>query len=465
MSEPSTRVGRALRAAALFLALGGGAAVYLYVKEVAPRDALRQAREEKKRLFHFGRDDVRAGTLYTRGATVAFERDGAGRFVLTAPVAWPADRDAIRALLDRMAVLRVERSLGEDPTEEELSSWGLAPPEIRLDVTLKSGEARSLLVGTKNPLVDAYPITDGARSRVGLTDPSFHWAFDRAPSDFRSRRLVPLAPSAIRSLQLARADGPDVRLRRESPDAPWRIETLGGPRTANPRRAARVVVAFTRRLEATGFLDDTLDWRFAAAEMRLTLETFDGEARQLRFLRGGPAVEDDTWVAHLEGTPTVAELDPSVERDLQIRPEALVDRTLSRFDPEAVASVKMHIGTEPPFVVVRDASGWAFSDASGETGPKPWRVDAVVRTFSLLEGEATHAEAPSAAQLSEWLLAPPSRRLVFRGEDGEILADVRVGNRLDEDHFLARAEGDPRVLTVPISKLRALPATRADLVE
>ena len=69
-----SRAAKTARSAAIALALGGGAAVWLYVSQVSQREAHYEAAEEEKRLFDFGRAHVRGGVLRTRGATIAFSR-------------------------------------------------------------------------------------------------------------------------------------------------------------------------------------------------------------------------------------------------------------------------------------------------------------------------------------------------------------------------------------------------------
>lgn len=472
-----TRLKRAIRTAAVLTAIGGVSATWLYVREVAPRESLRRARLDAMRLFAFGRIDVLEGTLVTRGATMTFSRDESGRFRLSAPVAWPADDEAMGALLDRMAAIRADPVLTDAATAEDLARWGLAPPLARLHVRLRDGREHALLVGPVNPLVGKHPITDGAKKRVGLTNDTFFWAFDRPIDDFRSKQLVPFDPSDVGEIRIQPGtDASGLRLRRsaEGGRAEWAVWVAERWVPAAESRAHHLAVALTRRLEASGFLTDAYDparpedqrrWGLDDPIASVDLTDLSGAPCRLTFGRA-PVTEggDGPLVVHASKTRTVVEVDAWIEAELAPSPDAFVDRTLSRIQPAEVEAVEMQLGTEPPFRLARRGSRWVLSGRE-DLAVKSWRVDALLRAMTLLEGDATHLERASPRERAELLLEPPSRRIILLDESGGALADVRFGNRLDEAHLLAQREGDPRVLVVEEKKLVTLPARREDLLE
>ena len=96
---------------------------------------------------------------------------------------------------------------------------------------------------------------------------------------------------------------------------------------------------------------------------------------------------------------------------------------------------------------------------------KAWKVDAVVRPFSGLKVSSWKTEAATRAEKLEWLLEPWSRRVVFYGADGGVLADVRVGNLADEDLVFAATAGSDRVGLIPVKKLQAFPNEPSELVD
>lgn len=455
-----SRLARSARGAVIAVLLGGGAAAYYTTREVLPRQARRVEAEEAKRLFHFGRDHVVSGNLRVGGSTVAFVREGE-QFVLTEPVAWPANQEAIAALLDRMATVRIERAFEEAVSDEQRREWGLRPPRIRAELELEDGRRPVLLVGALNPIVNGYPVQAEGGDRVGLAAADFHWAFDRPPDEFRDLHPVPEDPSRVKRVTV-RTASTSYGLERDDEGA-WWLAFEGGRRRASRRRAGQLLLAVTRRLEASRFATDDLQSSELAtyglehplAELRLEPE--EGSAVELVFGRVGDAV-----FAWRKSTSTVVEVDPLVAAELRYQPEDLFDRTLSRVDTMDVARIEARLGTEAPFVLIRTDRGWAL-EGENDAAVEAFRVNAWVRRLGLLEGTDIHAEAPSEAQLEAWLLEPPSRRFVLKNEEGGVLADVSFGNLYDEKHILARRADRAPVLRVPVDRLGSIPVTRADL--
>lgn len=465
-----SRVGRAARNAAFLIGIGGLAAGGMYLRDIRPRETRKVEALEAKRLFHFGRDAVASATLHTRGATLSFERDGS-EFVVTAPVNWPARSDAAYALLDRVAGVSLDTVLTESASTDELSKWGLDRPIAVARLTLDNGEERVLRVGPKNPLVDKYPVTDGAGARVGLADPAFIWALDRPPEDFRANHLLPNAqPKDVTTVEVRSGAGGGFRLVR-GPKA-WTVAIDGEetpPRMAAASRVRLFLVAFTKRVEILRFVSDDADPPApdaVIAHFRFTLE--DGSRHGVGILRSTEtSAEDGAWQAHLDGTRTRVEIDPSAELELRKGPSYFFERTLSRLDPAAVTRVEIQLGRKPPQTLVRTAlepaPAWALRGAP-ETQLKSWRIDALIRLFAVFEAQSIHEETPSRSQLREWLIEPPSRRFVFFDAADAVLAEVRIGHRFDETHLFARSDRSPRVGLVPEEKLSVLPGSFDELV-
>lgn len=465
------RLARTARTAALLAAVGGGTAAALYVVQVRPREAIEQAEREAKRLFHFGRAHVVGGRLETKGATLAFAREDGGRFRLSEPVDWPADPEALGALLDRMAILRIDPVLTEAATADELRGWGLDPPAFRLHVHLRDGARHTVLIGAKNELVDKVAVSAGGR-RVGLASAGFLWAFDRPFEDFRSARLSTFSADAVVGVRVLGEDG-SLRVALARVDGVWRLDPDGRSVRASPSRVRTLVERMTSQLEATRFVTDRFepsgaDGRFGldAPVATVVLEADGGRTETFRFGRlRGTSEDAGSLVAHRSGTKTVAEVDGERLWPTLIRSsEELHDTRVSRFDLNAVAEVTIRIGRAAPFTVRRQDDRWVATSRP-EQRLKAWRIDAVIRAFAFLEGSAVHRAEPTAAELRAWLLEPPSRRLVFKDDEGAVLAAVRIGNRLDEDHLLAASEDDMRVIAVLERPLRSLPDRFQDLVD
>ena len=463
------RVQRTLVFAVVVLAGGGGAALWTLGEVKTPEERHRKASEEA-RLFHFGRDHVLGGELFAPSATVAFSRDPAGGWRITAPVSWPADATAIDAMLDRMAGLRLDLVVTEDATAEELRTTGLERPRVRLDVQLKDGP-RHLAVGTKNALQDMYPVTDASKKKIGLTEPGFYWSLDRPLSDFREERLFAVPEEDVERLTVRGPSG-EVLYTLTRAEAGWTVAGPGAaPEVADAGTISMLLVRITKHLKAKDFLTDAFDpaamaARFGLDRPTLTLELETAGGRRVG--RFGLAKQEHvaalTPVVHLEGTQTVAQIEGTFQEELTKVPADFRDRTISRYAPEAVKKVALYMGNDNPIIMEKRGDDWAIVLPQPHPA-KAWRVDALIRAFTLLRADRIYQHDPTKKQLSEWLLDPPSRRLVFYDAAGQVMGDVRIGKYATDSEIFVMQSGAKRADVVTDQRLRVLPAKLDDLID
>lgn len=468
-----TRVQRSLLFAVVLLGGGGAAAVYtLKTKVKTPDERFREERDAL-RLFHFGRAHVKQGRLTSRTATLAFARSEDFGWVLTEPVGWPADDKAIDAMLDRMAGIIGDPTITEDATPEDLARTGLDAPETRLEVALEGGEQRTLLVGAKNKMVNKFPVTDGAKQKIALSEAQFVWSMDRGLFEFRDKRIFPIPPGAVTRVELSQKGAP-APIEMVRADELWRLRGPGveGEIQGDAATIDFLLTALTKRMKVERFVDDTFDptssperYGLDAPDYVVTLETKGGLTRTVRLSRYRETGADEgTAYAFVEGTTSAVAMRKGVVEALEPAAGHYRDRSLSRFSLVAVKKLQIEIAREPKIELSRtDDDGWKMT-APKAAATKVWRVDAIVRPLAHLRVERWKTEAATKAQKLEWLLEPWSRRIVVLGEGDAVLADVRFGNLADDEHIFAMVAGDDRVGLVPVDRLRALPSGIADLV-
>ena len=479
-----TRVEKTLRNAALLLLLGGGAAIWIYIQDIQPRDENYQAEQSAKRLFRFGRSHVVSGTLYTKNATLSFGRSSGDNFRITAPVDAPADAKALSALLDRMAGIKLDETLTENATLDELRSWGLHPPQIQLSVDLQNGQTHKLLIGAHNTLVNGYPITDATKKRVGLSSPDFYWAFDRPPEEFRSHKLLEDHPSGVASITVHLEDNHSYELSRTSTSADWMLSTPTRTEKASTSRVGLFIATFLRRIQVTRFITDHFDpanqestlrrYGLDAPKATLTWKWFDGTSTRLFIgqqpLESSPPKESsasEVWTAHIEGNPTVVEVDESIALEIERKAPHFADLSLSRFNPLSVEHFELYLSSQTPYSFRRQRGesnpGWVLEKAP-KRPLKTWRIDAILRAFSFLDGKRIYRDTPSKKDIHTWELSPPHRRLVFRGSNG-VLADIRLGKLWDDEHLFVASGAMNRVMLLSKASLGMVPSRFEELVD
>ncbi len=465
-----TRVQKNLAVAVVLLGLGGGAAAYtLKTKVKTPNERFKES-QDAKRYYHFGRAHVKTGRLYSKSATFAFAREGTG-WVITEPVQWPADLDAIDAMLNRMAGIVVDPLLTEAATEVELKNAGLDHPQTRLDVELIDGVKHTLFVGAKNKMVEKYPITTLEKKKIGLSDTAFHWSMARGFDEFRDLRVLPIDAKDVVGIQMF--EGEDLHLGLTKKDGTWMVEgeSLKAPTAADRGTVTILLVGLTKRLKVERFLDDSFDPKGPKAarygldkpSLRVVVNTKDGKTRTLSLAHySQTGAEGSSMVAYMQGSTTLALLRAGTEKVFEASAAYYRDRTLSRFSMASVKKLRVEIAGEKPVTFTKKGDAWVIP-GNKTTAAKVWKVDAIVRPFVSLKAVSWKTEAATKQERLEWLLKPWSRRVVVYGDKDAVLADIRIGNLADDDHLFAQAANDPRVALIPAKKLRAFPKHMKDL--
>jgi len=466
------RLQRTLLFAAIVGLAGIGGSLYLALE--APKQAERlRDKIARERLFSFGRLSVRAMTVVREGREIRLERDPSSSWRIDAPVRWPADLQAVEALMDRTAGLRAEGTAFEDPTREQLANTGLLEPRLRLEVELGDGTRHELAIGTENPLTELLHVrADGGP--IVVVDAEYQWTLDRPLDELRADRLFPYRSDDVAEIRVRPPSGAGFRLVRSGAEA-YEVEADEQRFRAGVGVAAVFVAAVTKRLEAENYLGDT----FPYPEIPATIESFEsgsgfslavehasGEVRTASIALARREFENDqvpiAWIDE-----SVVELyPPPVDEILQTRAEDLRDRNLARFDPDAAARLRIEYGGDGrPWVFEQSASDGTWRRVEPRPAEAESRLlDTLVLRLARLKGDRTITESPSRAELRRWLLDPASRHFVVEDASGRELADVRLGDWASDEELYVKGDG-PRVDAISIDSVLSVPVDLKKLVQ
>jgi len=163
--------------------------------------------------------DISKFDLKKNGAEqVGAERDGAGQWRITSPVALPADQSAVSSLLGTFSSLNSQRLVEEKASN--LSPYGLDVPKFEVDLTGKNNQLQQLLLGDATPAGNAIYAKLGGDPRI-FTIPSYDkTSIDKSANDLRDKRLLTVNPDKISEVDLV-AKKQDIAFGRNK-DA-WRI--------------------------------------------------------------------------------------------------------------------------------------------------------------------------------------------------------------------------------------------------
>jgi hypothetical protein len=354
----------------------------------------------------------------SRGSEVCLQRDSAGTWYITDPVAYRADAGLIELL--RQAV---EGNLALTPPDPTLAHdlIGLAPPHAEFSVTeLVDGESvtHELLVGVPDPTGSrVYALQEGS---LILTSRNLVSTLDKDFTEFRSRRISQINPSKI--VELHRTGKVQHSLDEEPYSlelSAWREGTSW--RSLQPLEAAldpmdvSLVSVGAGRLVFDAYVEepdpDLRIYGLAEPEVRIELKGLGGASEV--FSIGRPAV-GGSWFCMRGGTDDVYLLGDRDAVLLTFPFEAMIDRRLIRVAPGQVSAVRLerHGGS---LRLSRERDGWVVS----EDGAAPIPAEALaVRTLMAWVAEA------ELLPFDEGTSAPPGtafeRSLVFEVDGREL---------------------------------------------
>jgi hypothetical protein len=128
-------------------------------------------------------------------APLRLEKDSAGLWRITAPESYPADQDAVSALLGSLSNLAADRVV-EDKVAD-LKPYGLDNPSLTLDVALKDRQDHKLLLGDDTPAGGNVYAMLAPDPRIFTLASYTKTSIDKGIDDLRDKRLITLQPDKV----------------------------------------------------------------------------------------------------------------------------------------------------------------------------------------------------------------------------------------------------------------------------
>jgi hypothetical protein len=443
----------------------GGKPAVILVPEGILTDAQKPPSEYRdKTLLAFERKDVK--TVEVRGPTgqvvAAAGVKAPDEWQLTAPLAAPADREAISALLEKLRSAKIKEFVADAPKNP--AEYGLDRPTR---VTLGMGEAasrttRTLRFGKAVPEKKGIYAQREGDSAVLLVDEDLGRSVPTSAIAFRNKTVFDYDRSKLERVEL---DSPKGKVALALQDGKWRITA---PVALRADEGAMSQVLFKARdLRAKDFVAEDAK-RLAAYGLdkpQIRITVWEKDAKEPKALLLAPGREKDRAYATTlgAGSAGVAAVDPSALADLARGVTELRDRSLSdAFDTKDVTRVTIQ---RPTVTLALDRTGPGEEDwqlAAPKKGKtRGGRVSELLWTLRNLKWKDLVAEQGWDA--ARYGLDAGATTITLAGKDGQTIAALAVGKQEGGVTYV-RIPGQPALYAIDAKTLGALPGTPEELL-
>lgn len=403
----------------VLIALGG----YLYWVELPGQE--REA--ESKKLVALKKDAVTGMTLAYPDRTIVLEKSPEGHWRLTSPVAADADDAVVNNMLTAIEVADVSRTL--EDVGDKLASYGLAPPEVTVTLTLKEGSVPPLKVGKTTQVGSAAYIQKGDDPKVYIGTMAFQSGMKKQVKDLRDKSVLAFEDQDVRKVELEK-DGAVVTAERGEGDK-WRITKPSD----YPADAAeiRALLASIRGLRADDFVSDDpaadlATWGLTDPQLKVTVWT--GKDAAQKTLLFGKFKDDEPSkkgiYAKRGELPAVVTLPDFALKNVDKSVSTLRDKTVLTFAKEQAAKLAVTRKDGLGYTLVKRDGAWHIEEAGegAERGPTMTRF---LDDLAAFKGTDIMSEDPS-ADLREWGLGTPDMTVVVSDAEGKTLGTL-IGAR------------------------------------
>ena len=152
-------------------------------------DTAKASVDTPPKILTLKQDDISKLAIKKKGGEeVALAKNDSGKWQITAPKPLGADQDAVSSVLATVSSLNSERLVDEKPGD--LAQFGLAQPELELDLTEKDNKSQKLLIGDNTPAGSAAFAKLEGDPRVFTIASYNKTSIDKTSNDLRDKRLL-----------------------------------------------------------------------------------------------------------------------------------------------------------------------------------------------------------------------------------------------------------------------------------
>ena len=152
-------------------------------------------------IFSLKEADIAKFDLKRKGVPeVSLQRDGSGKWQMTAPQPLPVDQSAVISLLGTFSTFNSQRVVEQKATN--FDQYGLSAPAFEIDMTEKSGKTHRFFLGDEAPTGNSLYARIDDSPEIYLVASFQRTSIDKTPNDLRDKRLLTASPEKISQVEL-----------------------------------------------------------------------------------------------------------------------------------------------------------------------------------------------------------------------------------------------------------------------
>jgi Domain of unknown function (DUF4340) len=399
--------------ALVLLALIGG---YVYFFQAG------KSAEGTTKLLKVNAGDITRVVLKYPDKEIEVKLEG-GKWKLVKPIQADADAAAISTLTRELANCEVKRTVDEHPKAEDLTTFGLAKPQVTITASTKDKTLPGVEVGRTTPIGYMVYIKTTDKPAVMLTAGGFGPGTKRTVSDLRDHTLMTFKVDDVNRLTLSRPGTEPVELQKQQ--GKWEI-VKPAKYQADAERV-RQLLSSMAGARIDDFTSDNpsnvAEYGLDKPEVTVSVFTGPGNSREsLEFGKKEAGKGKDAYYVRRGEAPNVYTVHSYVFTDVDKQLNDLRDRTVLAFEPNNVEQVKFSGGKS--FALARQGKDrWTETDGAKSEGD-PVKVKQFLDRIHDLKGESIVADSP--ADLGKFGLASPNQEVTLLGKDGKAIGWVKL---------------------------------------
>jgi hypothetical protein len=354
------------------------------------------------------------------GETTVVQRDGSGKWSITAPQPLAADQSAMGAITAAASTLSSDRVVDENASN--LPSYGLDPARVGITLTMADGKTHVLRIGEDTPTEGgAYAMLDGDK-RLFTIASSSKTGLDKQSKDLREKHLLVFDQEKLSRVELEVAGKPPLEFGRAGTDwqilkpKPMRADTFQVDELVRKLKDAAMDTETDPKAAATAFAggQKTAIAKVTGAEGTLTLE--------VRKSKSGTADDYYAKSSTMDGAYKVAkEIGDGLDKSLEdFRNKKVFDFGFS----------------DPNRIEIKDGGQSKVIEKSGENWTSGGKTMDSISVQNLIDKLRDLA----AAKFADSGFTTPALELTVVSNDGKRTEKVQIAAA--GANFLARREND-----------------------